>query len=524
MPLSYRSLAASVFVVALSTAPRVHTAPAQTAPTPSSAACERLGGLALPMATITSAKEVAAGTFTPPGRGRAGGVGGAPPPLFATLPAFCRVAATLTPTSDSDIKIEVWLPSTGWNRKFQAVGNGGWAGVISYAALAQAVADGYAAASTDTGHVGGTAAFAVGHPEKVVDMGYRAVHEMTVQAKTIVDRFYAAPPTLSFWNGCSQGGRQGITSAQRYPADFDAIVAGAPAVNWMRLNGVRMAINVLAHSTPEGTIPPAKYPAIHDAVLAACDAQDGVKDGVLEDPSRCRFDPKVLRCAGEDGPGCLTAAQVETARALYSAVKHPRTGAVVFPPLLERGSELGWATLAGAEPVSTALDAFRYVVFKDANWNWRSFNAATDIDFAELMDNGVLNSAVVDLKPFFARGGKLLMYHGWSDQQVAPGNSVDYFTKVARASGKDAVGTSIQLYMVPGMGHCQGGPGTDRFDKMQAIEQWVATGRAPESIVASHMTGPNVDRKRPLCPYGKVAKWKGSGSTDEAVNFACVAP
>src|SRR5437867_1922901 len=293
---------AVVIVAAFGTVPQTAKAAA--------ASCESLATLALPNATINSAQTVAAGAFTPPTPNRGTGRGAAVAPVYANLPAFCRVAATLTPSSDSDIKIEIWLPLAGWNGKFQAVGNGGWAGSISYAALAQAVVRRYAGASTDTGHTGNTAAFAVGHPEKVVDIGYRSVHEMTVQAKSIVDAYYGARPTLSLWNGCSLGGRQGITEAQRYPSDYDAIIAGAPAVNWMRLHGVRMAVNLRVHETSESFIPSEKYPMIHDAVLQACDAMDGIKDGVLEDPMRCRFDPKALECAGPDGPTCLTKSQV----------------------------------------------------------------------------------------------------------------------------------------------------------------------------------------------------------------------
>jgi feruloyl esterase len=482
--------------------------------------CDSLATLALPNAHVTSAETVAAGAFQPPSGPRGGGGrGGAQ--LYAKLPSFCRVAATLAPSSDSDIKIEVWLPSSGWNGRFQAVGNGGWAGVISYAALAQAVVAGYAGASTDTGHVGGTAAFAIGHPEKVIDMGYRAVHEMTVKAKAIVDAYYGAAPKLSFWNGCSLGGRQGITEAQRYPADFDAIVAGAPAVNWMRLHGARMAINQLAHASEVGYITPDKYPAMHEAVLNACDALDGVKDGVIEDPTRCHFDPKVLECKGADGPGCLTSAQVETARALYAPLKSPKSGAVIFPSLLLPGSEPNWATLAGPEPISTAYEAFKYVVFKDPNWDVRRFDVDTDVAAAIKMDAGVLNSADTNLKPFFSRGGKLLMYHGWADPQVPALNSVEYFDGVVKSAGKAAVGKSIELYMVPGMAHCAGGPGTDTFDKMAAIEDWVARGAAPSQIPASHLTNGAVTRTRPLCPYGRVAHYKGAGSTDEVASFEC---
>jgi feruloyl esterase len=481
------------------------------------ATCESLATLVLPQATITSAQTVPAGAFQAPTNSRGGGR------AFASVPSFCRVAATLAPTSDSDIKIEVWLPMSGWNGKFQAVGNGGWAGMISYPALAQAVIGGYAGASTDAGHVGNTAAFAVGHPEKVVDMGFRAVHEMTVKAKLIIDAYYGSAPKTSFWNGCSQGGRQGITEAQRYPADFDAIVAGAPAVNWMLLNGVRMAINLKAHTTPDSYIPPEKYAMVHRAALEACDASDGVTDRVIDDPTHCKFDPQVLECRAGQNENCLTRAQVETARAMYAPLKNPKSGTVIFPALLTPGSESGWGTLAGPEPVGTALDGFKYVVNNDANWDWRKFDAATDIDRGVALDKGVLNSADANLKPFFDRGGKLLMYHGWSDPQVPALNSVDYFDAVLKAVGRQMASRSIQLYMVPGMLHCSGGPGTDSFDKMAAIEQWMRDGSAPAQIVASHFTDGLVDRTRPLCPYGQVARYKGTGSTDDAANFQCAA-
>jgi feruloyl esterase len=492
------------------------------------ASCESLTKLALPNTTITAAHTVAAGAFVPPvvpGRGGAAGRGGrgGPAPIFSTLPPFCRVAATLKPSSDSDIKIEVWLPATGWNGKFQAIGNGGWAGVIGYPALAAALAGGYATAGTDAGHEGNTAAFALGHPEKVVDMAHRAVHEMTVQAKGVIDAYYGSAPTFSFWNGCSMGGRQGVTEAARYPGDFDGIVAGASALNWMRLLVARMTINAMVHRNPDSYITPDKYAMVHSAVLDACDALDGVKDGVIENPERCHFNPGVLECKGADGPGCLTTAQVETARALYAPITNPHGGATVRPALLQPGTELGWATLAGPEPIPYSIETYRYVVFKDPSWDWHRFNAATDIDLALKVDNNLLDYTDANLKPFFDHGGKLLLYHGWSDPQVTAMGSVNYFNDVVKKLGRDVAGKSIQLYMVPGMNHCQGGPGTDTFNKMEALEQWVAKGKAPDQIVASHLTGGKVDRTRPLCPYGKVAKWSGAGSTDEAVNFSCVA-
>ncbi len=479
------------------------------------AACADLAQLTLPATTITSASLVAPGTF------KAGG-GAAGQALYRSLPEFCRVAATLRPSADSEIRIEVWLPTGQWNGKFQAVGNGGWAGAVPFPAMAQALAGGYATAGTDTGHTGGNAAFAIGHPEKVIDMGYRAVHEMTVQAKSLINSFYGRAQQFAIWNGCSTGGRQGITAAVRYPTDFDAVIAGAPAVNWMQLHTGRMAANRAANRT-DGAIPREKYALVHNAVLAACDAHDGVKDGLVENPLSCRFDPKVLQCSGTDAPNCLTPPQVESARALYAPVLDPRTGQQVMPGLVP-GSELGWATAGGAQPVSTALDAFKYLVFENANWDPATFNASTDIERALRVDrNDVLNSSSTDLAAFFNRGGRLLMYHGWSDTQVTPLNSIDYFQKVVSRFGPQVVGRSIQLYMVPGMGHCSGGPGTDVFNKVASIEQWMLAGTAPERIPASHISDGVPDRTRPLCPIGRVAKWTGSGSTDDLNNFACVA-
>jgi len=478
--------------------------------------CDSLGKLPLAKGAVTSTSLVAAGAFTPPGA--AGRAGTSSP--YATLPEFCRVAATLTPTTDSDIKIEVWLPAANWNGKFQAVGNGGWAGTISYGAMASALAGGDATASTDTGHSTPGAAFAMNHPEKLVDYGHRAVHEMTVQAKALILAFYGDAPKLALWNGCSTGGRQGVTEASMYPADYDAIIAGATPVTTPRLHGVRLQFNRMVHRTSDSYIPPEKYPAIHDAALQACDALDGVKDGVIDSPNRCVFDPKVLACSGADGPTCLTPAQVETARAMYAPVKDPKTGATLSFPMLHPGSELGWATLAGPQPYGIALEALRYVVFNDPTWDPASLNPSTDISKLEHQATG-LKPPTADLKPFFSRGGKLLMYHGWSDQQVAPLNSIDYYDDVLKASGKNAAGKSIALYLVPGMGHCQGGPGTDAFDKVAAAEEWVRTGSAPAHIIASHRTSGTVDRTRPLCQYPLVAKYKGSGSTDDASSFAC---
>jgi feruloyl esterase len=511
----------------------------------SAATCDSLASLPLQNAHVMSAQMVAAGAFTPPaaparggaargaapaegaaaaGRGAGRGRGNAPSP-YAMLPAFCRVAAMLMPSSDSDIRIEVWLPDTGnWNGKFQAVGNGGWAGTIAYPAMAAALAAGYATTSTDTGHVGNTASFALGHPEKVIDIGYRAVHEMAVAGKVIVNGYYSSPAKFAYFNGCSLGGRQGITEAQRYPADFDGIVAGAVAWGGMdRYTGVVMTGAAML-KTSGAYIPPEKYPAVHDAVLQACDGFDGVKDGILENPLACHFDPKVLQCrAGEDNVSCLTAAQVQTANMIYSDAKAPKTGKVLTGGLM-RGTELQWGTLYGPNGFGNAIEALKYIAMKDANWDPATFNPATDVEKALKSDpDGVLKSDSPNIKAFFDRGGKLLMYQGFADPQVTSTNAIRYHQMVLDKVGRGVEGKSIELFMVPGMLHCQGGPGTDTFDKTAVLDSWVTTGKAPDNIVASHLTDGKVDRTRPLCVFPKVAKWTGTGSTDDAANFSCVA-
>ena len=316
--------------------------------TAAGASCESLSALTLANGRVTSSAAVAPGAFSPPG---ATGRGNAPSP-YASLPAFCRVTATLTPTSDSDIKIEVWLPSSGWNGEFQAVGNGGWAGTISYPALAAAVGAGYASASTDTGHDTPGATFAMNHPEKLVDYGHRAVHEMTVQAKTMIGAFYGSAPTLSLWNGCSTGGRQGVIEASRYPSDYDAIVAGATPVTSPRLHGARLQLSRMVHRTADSYIPPEKYPAIHEAALQACDALDGVKDGVIDSPNRCKFDPVVLTCKGADGPACLTPAQVETGESICGPVRIRRPARRFHFPCCTPGSS--WSGPRSAAPIHSA--------------------------------------------------------------------------------------------------------------------------------------------------------------------------
>lgn len=483
----------------------------------SAQSCESLASFALPNLTITTASATPAGTLTPPG------ATGAPNPALADMPPFCRVAAALRPSPDSDIKIEVWLPLSNWNGKFLAVGNGGWAGSISYAAMATALKRGYATASTDTGHVGNTAREVLDHPEKLVDYAFRSVHEMTVTAKSMTRSFYGSAPRFSYWNSCSTGGRQGLKEAQMFPADFDGIIAGAPAIDPVRHAAGRMQVSHAVLNIASSYIPPSKYSMIHRAAIAACDAIDGLTDGLIDDPRSCTFDPGVLACRGEDSDSCLTAPQIDAARKILSPVIEPRTGDV-YLARLEPGAELGWGTQAGPEPYGNSMEVLRYVVFKDPQWDWRKFNFTTDLGL--LNEAGHLLKAYdPNLKPFASRGGKLLIYHGWSDPTLVPRVTIDYYTRVLETMG-DAEKTSawLRLFMVPGMQHCAGGDGPNTFDTVTALEQWVEQGKAPDRITASHSTNGRVDRTRPLCPYPQVARYTGTGSIDDAANFACKTP
>ena len=530
---------------------------AGAAPRPAAAAsCEQLAASQLPDTTIVRADMVEAGAFMPPanpqaqapaggrgGRGAApaaegegapapaargaGGGGGGRGNPFATLPSFCRVVATVKPTSDSDIQIEVWMPASNWNGKFQSAGgaagaNSAIGGGINFQAMANSVRAGYATAGTDNGHQGATLAFAAGHPEKLVDFGYRATHEMTVKAKTLIEAFYGNGPRYSYWNACAAGGRQGLSEAQRYPADYDGVVVAAPANNWSRLQMWSMWVNQVANKNPAGVIPAAKYPAIHQAVVEQCDALDGVKDGIIENPTRCHPRLELLACKGEDTAQCLTPAQIDTANAIYAPAMDAQTRRVVYPAMVP-GTELGWAGLAGPNPPYYATETFKYLVFSDPMWTpaARPINLGADVASADRTAAAV--SAVnPDLSAFFARGGKLIQYHGWTDPLIAPGDSVDYYTSV-RAKVGARVDESYRLFMVPGMNHCQGGEGADNINMQPAIEAWVEHGQAPQSVTAAKLVGGQPQRTHLLCPYPQEAVFKGSGSTDEAASFECKA-
>jgi feruloyl esterase len=467
---------------------------------------------------VSAVETIAAGGFAPPAGTR---VDAAAASLYRSLPAFCRVTAVITPVPGSTIGAEVWLPAQRWNGNLQAVGNRGWGGAISYAALAAAVADGYVSASTDTGHRGGGAAFALEGHERVVDAGDRAVHETTLIAKRLIAEVYGRPAARAYWNGCSLGGRQGLAEVQRHPADYDGVVVGDPASNLVDLYAARVMQARTVHRSAESMLPPPLFAALHRATLDACDATDGVRDGVIEDPRQCRPDPDRLRCGAPsaDAAACLSGEQVETVRRLYQPVLHPSSRRVLSQGLMP-GSEAGWQAVAGAQPENNALGLFRYLVTGDPEWDWRAPDLATLIDRATATLSPILDAVDPDLRSFAQRGGRLLIYHGWSDPQTPPGNTIDYYQRVQEKLGSAAADT-VQLFMVPGMGHCEGGAGTDTFDQVAALDRWVTTGQPPARIEASRVVDGVVVKRRPLCRFGTVAAWDGRGDPSQTTSFSC---
>jgi hypothetical protein len=490
-------------------------------------------------AKITSAQIMPAGAFVPPSGPKA--------PIFKTAPEFCRVQGVIAPSEDSHIEFEVWLPVAGWNGKYLGIGNGGFAGSIGYSALAEAVANGYVASSTDTGHQGiaTDGSWALGHHEKMVDFGYRAIHETAEKSKAIVAAFYGEAPKHSYFSSCSNGGRQALLEAQRYPADYDGIIAGAPA-NYFTHHLAGFVWNAQALDGP-GYVPATKLKLLDAATVASCDANDGVKDGVIDDPTKCHFDPSTLVCKGEPSDNCLTEAQVAAVKKIYAGPKNSK-GEQLFPGY-EPGAESGmggWgAWITGFAPGKSAQLAFANglfadMIFQDAAWDYRKMNFDRDMKIADDKAAQILNATDPDMKAFKDRGGKLLLYHGWSDAAIAPTNTIHYYERVVSKMGRKQASEFVELFMVPGMQHCGGGPGPNDFGALspaaadpdhsmiKSIERWVEQGVAPAKMIATKYkadgnASSGVARTRPLCPYPTFAKYSGSGSTDEAANFSCVA-
>jgi feruloyl esterase len=486
-------------------------------PAPPADKCSALSGLVLNDVSITAAQTVPAGPF-------------AAPKLRQTLslPVFCRVQATARPTPDSEIKFEVWLPpKAAWNGKFEGTGTGGYDGSISYAALGEAVTRGYAVTSTDMGHTGGDLKFGLGHPEKVRDWAYRAIHVTAIAAKLVARNHYGHWPDHSYFVGCATGGHQALSEAQRYPDDYDGIVAGDPGND--RLNetaGYMGAWLALHDASGKPLLTQADLQMVTRAAVAQCDTLDGVKDGVIDDPRRCGFDPASLRCKRGETVGCLADIQIAAIRKVYAGTHNPRTGGLIFPGW-SIGSEGygpaandGWGAWLLNPTVPMRSEVYNDFVFYNPDWDFRTFDFDRDVAYAQ---NSIpwLAAEDRDLDAFRAAGGKLILYAGWSDPVASAADIVRYGTDVTKLAGARKADSFFRFYMVPGMGHCSGGPGTTHFDMLTALEGWAEKGHAPEDVIGSRTLDGGGERTRPLCVYPKVARWTGHGSTDVAANFVC---
>jgi feruloyl esterase len=481
--------------------------------------CDQLTTVTLERATITSVTDVAAGLFKPAAGADAGGPppqAGAPPPQ--PIPQHCRVTLVLKPTADSNINVELWLPTENWNGRFLAVGNGGWAGAIQgYGDMQEALRRGYATAATDTGHSaadGQAGLFALGHPEKIVDFAYRALHDMTVKSKRLIDVFYAEPLDYSYYKGCSTGGRQGVMAAQRYPGDYDGIIAGALANRHIHMHtaGAYRGMQLSRH--PELAVSEAKAKLVTDAVLKQCDT---LGEGFLNNPRQCSFDFATLACgASGSGDSCLTPGELTSVQTFYGGLKNSK-GELIFS-----GQALGVPMPALAStndgPNPFAFDSIRILGFQNANYDWRQFDLDRDMPRVDAAA-GFVDAVDPDLRAFEAHGGKLVLYAGWRDTGITPENTILYYETVLKELGPQQ-DDWMRLFLVPGMGHCRGGPGVDSFDSLTALEQWREKDVAPAQMLA---TGRQSGLARPICAFPAYAKYDGSGDLKDAANWRCTA-
>lgn len=519
----------SIFALGASLAALASASPAAAAD------CSDLTGMQLENGTVTAAEIVPAGAFEQPAApGAPPGVGGAD---YSDLPSFCRVRATLTPTSDSDIKVEVWLPENGWNGKFVGIGNGIWAGQLSYSQLADPLKRGYAVATTDTGHTGSglTVDWGVGHPEKLVDFGYRAVHLMVVTAKQAIEDYYGSGPELSLWNSCSTGGRQGLMAAHRYPEDFDAISAMAPANTMSNLMTQTMWTGWQPHRWPGASLSPASLGLVHQAAIGQCDKLDGLEDGLIGLPERCDFDPAILQCKPGESEGCLTAPQIAAMRNIYGGVRAPDGTQLLpgFPP----GSEMQLTALVmGPQPFPVASSYFQLILHADdPAWDWKAMDYARELALARAHGGEIFDVPHDGLDAFFARGGKLLLSHGWNDGLIPAANTLTFYRGLYADLPREQSQQQLRLFMAPGMDHCSGGEGPSQIDTLGVIDEWATIGLAPNRILAVRPTNsggapgappapPREPMSRPLCPWPMIAKYDGDGDTNAAENFVCELP
>lgn len=508
--------------------------------------CRALMSLPIPKGSVTNAVLVSDPASFPVGLGSTSQSSNA---RISVAKPFCRVEAVVVPAADADIRIEIWLPlDEHWNGRFFGTGNGGAAGRIVYSALAGGLARGYAVASTDVGthSVDGPDAlrFGIGKPELMQNYAHRGVHAMTVVGKLATAAFYGKDPVKSIFSGCSAGGYEAIGEAIRHPDDYDAIIAGDPAINLANFAFFQGYSYTVTHRTPQSAIPASMLPLLGKEVIDQCDAVDGLRDGLIDDPRRCKVDFSKLECGAGKTASCFNADQIGALRAIYRGLHDPRTGRQLYPGFAP-GAELASGALVRIAHLNTGSlvnsdSPGPFVWALGADWKaarWMTFDFGAQADrlrawFAPYENNDP------DLRAFKARGGKFILYTGWADPNISPIDHAAFFRAVQAKTGGSA--NFARFFAVPGMYHCAGGPGPNMFgqagrpgtspddDIVLAVDKWVSGGPAPERLVATKYRddrpdGP-VERTRPLCAYPKVARWSGRGSIDQAANFSCVVP
>ena len=471
-------------------------------------ACTALAAAAIKGVSIVSSKSMPANTST-------------------NTPAFCEVQTSIAPVEGSHVGAVYRFPAN-WNGKVLGIGGGGSAGNVTLQAAVPGLSRGYAIVQNDLGHpsTGATDwAFAVKGPgqpntEAIIDFGHRATHVATSVGKELVTRFYQRPAQHSYWQGCSTGGRQGLAEVQRYPGDYDGVIAGAPVYSPLVYSNAMLRVQAF-HARPDSNLRPEHVPLIHKAVMAACDMKDGVADDILTDPRACTWDPKELTCKGSPSADCLTSAQVETVRRVYEGVK-TKNGKYAAMPLM-RGGESDWvARMIGTPQAPRGINAvlgapfISYLVKSDPAYDFMTFDPERDMSMLEKGLASEVHQQNADITEFVKRGGKLLLWHGFNDPGPSPLSTIEYFEAVRAKvpAAKDAV----NLFLAPGVLHCGGGAGPDRFDPLTAIENWVEKGTAPASMLATKANSPI---SRPLCPYPQLPRYKGSGDTNDASNYVC---
>ena len=458
----------------------------------------------------------------------------APVPLpDLSVPAeFCRVRAKIRPVPGSELTAEVWLPNQ-WNEKFVGVGGGGFSGGLDAAFLLLwgPLGKGYAGMATDVGHEAtASAKFAHESRQQYVDYAYQGNHVAAEFAKTLIASYYGQPTTRSYFFGCSNGGRDALMEARRFPEDYDGIIAGAPAAGWSKLM-TSFAWNAqAARAAPKLED---KLGLVQTAVIARCDALDGVKDQLLENPASCPFDVVELQCENGEDTDCLNAGEVAALRKIYAGPTL-RDGTQVYAGMPVGGEALDdnwedWIASDDSTQAKFATEAFRWMVYGDPKWEVDRFDIARDYPKARESMGSLMDSDDPDLSAFTDRGGKLLLYHGWNDAAIPAGATIDFHAALRKTLGPVA-DAQVRLFMIPGMMHCGAGIGPNDYDLFGPLDSWVESGVAPERIVATEydpraMFGPapgaRVVRTRPLCPWPKVAHFDGTGSTDDAASFSC---